>query len=443
MKPVLAIVGRPNVGKSTLFNRLVGQRRSITDPTPGVTRDRIYGEAEWLGRQFVAIDTGGWQEDNMQDASLRRIVGAIRHQVERALNAADAILLLVDAREGLTGLDEQLADMVRARGIPVILGVNKVDSTGLNDSVNEFYRLGLGTPIPISAEHGRNTGDLLDAVIAVLPFSEESDVDDPHEPVRVAIVGRPNVGKSSLMNALLHDERVMVSETPGTTRDAVEVEWYWEGQAFVFVDTAGLRRRARIDQIVEKYSVSSALRAVRKSDVVLLILDSQEMVTEQDQRVASYTQDQGKAAVVVVNKWDLVESDPLAWNAYQRMLDDRLYFIDYALRISTSAASGLRISRLPSLVMEAYRHYKSEIRTSDLNRIIREIVGRHEPPAQGGRKLRIYYATQVVEGPPTFLLFTNDPRLITANYRRYLERHLRRALGLVGTPIRLLFRKSE
>ncbi len=443
MKRVVAIVGRPNVGKSTLFNRLVGGRRAITDPTPGVTRDRIYGEVSWLDHDFVAVDTGGW-EDTSDPRASGALVDEIRRQVRVALASADAVIMLVDGREGLTGMDQQGADMLRPLGIPVVLAVNKIEAMAASTHVTEFYGLGLGDPIPISAEHGRNTGDLLDAVVAVLPDVKEEDVSAEEDlPIRVAIVGRPNVGKSSITNALLGDSRVMVDAVPGTTRDAVEVEWSWRDHRFVFVDTAGIRRRARIDDQVEKFSVSSALRAVRNADVVVLVLDAEEMVTEQDQRVANYTEEQGRAAVVVINKWDKVERETGTWEAYLAALQDRLYFIDYALPVSTSALDGIRVMRIPELVVRAHANYRARIRTSDLNRVVRDVVDRHRPPSRRGKSLKVYYATQVADGPPTFLLFVNDPKLVTKAYRRYMNRALRNALSLEGTPIRILYRLSE
>ncbi len=444
VKSVVAIVGRPNVGKSTLFNRLVGERRSITDRTPGVTRDRIYGEVEWTGREFVAVDTGGWEDDRRDmEPSARQLSAAIRRQAEIALDAADAAICVVDGRAGMTALDEMMAELLRSRGLPVILAVNKMESRSPAGDISEFYGLGLGEPIPISAEHGHNTGDLLDAVVAVLLPGDAAD-EGRQDEVRVAIVGRPNVGKSSLLNALLRDERVLVSERPGTTRDAVEVGWRWQGQDFVFVDTAGLRKRSRVEEKLEWHSVSRALRAVRSSDVVLLLLDALEMVTEQDGRIANYTRREGKAAVIVVNKWDMVEAGDQTWDDYTDLIHRRLYLVDYAPAVSISALTGQRIMRIPEMVLAAHRCWRAQVPTSELNRTVRRILQRHEPPvSRSGRKLRLYYVTQVADGPPTFLFFANDPRLITDNYRRYLDRALRAALGLSGTPVRLLFRRSE
>ncbi|MFO8060483.1 MAG: ribosome biogenesis GTPase Der [Bacillota bacterium] len=444
MKSVVAIVGRPNVGKSTLFNRLIGARMSITDRTPGVTRDRIYGEVEWTGREFVAVDTGGWEDDRSDlEVSARQLSAEIRRQAEIALDSADAAVLVVDGRAGLTALDEMMADLLRSRGLATILAVNKMESRLSTADVSEFYSLGLGEPVPISAEHGHNTGDLLDAVVAALPPDDAVDEGRTDE-IRVAIVGRPNVGKSSLLNTLLRDDRVLVSEQPGTTRDAVEVAWTWEGHHFRFVDTAGLRRRSRVEERLEWHSVSRALRAVRQSDVVLLLLDAQEMVTEQDQRIASFTRREGKAAVIAVNKWDLVEAERDTWNDYVDLIRQRLYFVDYASAVSISALTGQRIMRLPEMVLDAHRCWKAQVPTAELNRTLRVVLERHQPPAsRRGRKLRLYYVTQVANGPPTFLLFANDPRLITENYRRYLDRALRAELDLAGTPIRLLFRRSE
>ena len=445
VKSVVAIVGRPNVGKSTLFNRLVGERRSITDKTPGVTRDRIYGEVEWTGREFVAIDTGGWEDDRRDmDMSRRMLSRAIREQAEIALDAADAAVLVVDGRTGLTTLDQMMADLLRSRGLPVVLTVNKMESRSLADDVSEFYALGLGEPLPISAEHGHNTGDLLDAIVALLAPTEILSEDQEREVIRVAIVGRPNVGKSSLLNALLRDERVLVSDRPGTTRDAIEVAWSWEGQDFAFVDTAGLRKRSRVEEKLEWHSVSRALKAIRNSDVVLLLLDAEEMVTEQDQRIANFTRREGKAAVIVVNKWDVVETETDTWDDYVDLIQRRLYLIDYASAVSISALTGQRIMRLPAMVLAAHRCWRTQVPTAELNRTVRRIMERHEPPvSRSGKKLRIYYATQVAVGPPTFLFFANDPRQITENYRRYLDRAMRQELCLSGTPIRLLFRRSE
>ena len=444
MKSVVAIVGRPNVGKSTLFNRLVRERRSITDSTPGVTRDRIYGDVEWTGREFVAVDTGGWEDDKSRLSSGdRQIVASIRNQVEAALETSDAVIFVVDGREGLTGLDQMIGDLLRRRGKPVVLAVNKIDAPRYEMGRSEFYQVGFGEPISIAAEHGRGTGDLLDAVVDALPEEEESVSGPAGDAIKVAIVGRPNVGKSSLLNRVLKDERVLVSDRPGTTRDAVEVDWEWEGQPFTFVDTAGLRKRARIDEKLEWYSVSRALNAVRNSHVVLLMLDAEELVTEQDQRIASYAKRQGRAAVVLVNKWDTVEADDRMWRRYQQELNRRLYFVDYAPSLSISALTGLRVSRIPGLIQMAHENWQTRISTADLNRLVRDVMIRHEAPARKGKKLRVYYATQVTEGPPTFLLFANDPRLVTDNYRRYMERSMRNEMELVGTPLRLFFRKSE
>ncbi len=445
MKPVVAIIGRPNVGKSTLFNRLVQERRSITAPKPGVTRDRIYEDVEWTGNNFVAVDTGGWYDggapapdEHMFDKDIGEL---IRIQVNQALQQADAVIMVVDGRDGITALDQMIAEQLRPLDLPVVLAVNKIDNLDLEDMIPEFYALGLGEPIGVSAEHGRNTGDLLDAVVNVLPDSAADEV--VTEGIRVAIVGRPNVGKSSLLNAILEDERVLVSQTPGTTRDAVEAEWNWGGHKFVFVDTAGLRKKARVTEELEGYSVGRALQAVRNCDVSVLMLDAQEMVTEQDQRIARFTQDQGKAAVVVVNKWDTVEKETGVWEEYLYEIEDRLYFIDYAFCLSVSATDRLRVSRVPEYVLDAYSAYRTRFDTSQLNRVVRRVMRHHTPPAVGGRKLKVYYATQVADGPPTFLLFVNDPSLMTDNYKRYAIRAVREELELYGTPIRFLLRKSE
>lgn len=446
VKPVVAIVGRPNVGKSTLFNRLVEEQRSITAPTPGVTRDRIYGDVQWTGHHFVAIDTGGWQDgpapEPLEKMTDRRIGELIRQQVQQALQQADVVLMVVDGRAGVTALDEMVAELVRPLDMPVVLAVNKIDDLKHEGAISDFYSLGLGEPIGVSAEHGRNTGDLLDAVVEVMPpEADEHQLDV--DAIRVALVGRPNVGKSSLLNALLEDERVLVSEAPGTTRDAVEVEWHWRGHKFVFVDTAGLRKRARVTEDLEGYSVARALGAVRRCDVAVLMLDANEMVTEQDQRIARFTLRNGKAAVIAVNKWDTVETETGIWETYMDLIDERLYFVDYAHRVSISATEGLRIMRIPEYVMQAYSAYRTQFATSEINQSLRRVMLNHPPPAVGGTKLKVYYATQVADGPPTFLCFVNNPKLLTDNYRRYLLRALREQLQLVGTPIRIRMRKSE
>jgi len=438
MKPLVAIVGRPNVGKSTLFNRIVMRRVAIVEGTPGVTRDRLEAEAEWTGSTFRLVDTGGLDPEAGEGTAWE-----VQVQSRRAVAEADVVLFMVDGRKGVTPTDMEIAETLRRHGGPVILVVNKIDSPVHDQLVLEFHSLGLGQPIGISAEHGRNTGDLLDRVVELLGAQEEDDTDeeeDAREILRVAIVGRPNVGKSSLLNALVGDDRVIVSPQPGTTRDAVDVPALIAGVPAVFVDTAGMRKKARVEQGIERYGVSRALKAIDRAHVVLHVLDATDPATEQDQRIAGYTAERGRAAVLLVNKWDLVEKNSHTWSEYQDLIRSRLHFVDYAPCLSISAVHGLRVDRVPDHILRVRAAHLSRQRTPVLNRTLAEALERHQPPMRRGGRLRLYYVTQVGVEPPSFLFFVNDPKLVHDTYQRYLMRVWREKFDLEGTPIRMYFR---
>ncbi|MCL4426261.1 MAG: ribosome biogenesis GTPase Der [Firmicutes bacterium] len=431
MKPIVAIVGRPNVGKSELFNRILQKRVAIVENLPGVTRDRIYADTDWQGREFTLIDTGGIQFENAA------MTEEIRRQAELAIQQSDLILFITDGRQGVTPLDREVAEQLRRTKKPVLLVVNKVDDPALLPNTLEFFEVGLGEPVAISAAHGLGVGDLLDRVIAFLP---EGEGEEEETALRVAVIGRPNVGKSSLVNALLGEKRVIVSDQPGTTRDPVDVLVEMEGQRVLLVDTAGMRKRGRIDQPVERYSVLRALRAVDRADVVLLVVDGVEGVTEQDTKIAGYAHEAGKGAIVVINKWDLVEKGEETLSTYSRWVREALSFLDYAPLIFLSAKTRQRVGRLPSLILRVAQNHRQEVATATLNNLIREAISLSPPPAEKGQSLKVYYGTQVGTRPPTFLLFVNDPELAHFSYRRYLENRLREAFGFEGTPLRLVLR---
>ncbi|GEA15764.1 MAG: GTPase [Moorella sp. (in: firmicutes)] len=434
-KPVVAIVGRPNVGKSTLFNRITGARVAIVEDTPGVTRDRLYHDADWRGRQFTLVDTGG-----IAARSDDPLVVQVRRQAETALEEADVILFVVDARTGLTADDDEVAELLRRSGRPVILVANKVEDFSDPTLIHEFYRLGLGDPLPISAIHGLNIGDLLDRIVDLLP---ESAAEEDGMALKVAVVGRPNVGKSSIVNRLLGEERVIVSELPGTTRDAIDTYIRQGEREYILIDTAGMRRKSRIADPTEHYSVLRALKAVERADVVLVVLDGTEGVTEQDKKIAGYGHEQGKASIIIVNKWDLVPKDDKTMARYEEMIREELSFMSYAPILFISALTGQRVGRiLPAIDAvgaEASRH----VATSTLNSIVQEAVMLTPPPAVKGQAVKIFYATQVKVNPPTFIFFCNRPEDVHFSYQRYLENQLRQAFGFEGTPLRLLFRRSK
>lgn len=434
-KPLVAVVGRPNVGKSTFFNRIVGKRIAIVEDTPGVTRDRIYGDASWLSHEFTLVDTGGIEpvKDDIISTQMRR-------QAQLAIDTADVIIFLVDGREGITASDEDVADMLRRSKKPVVLGVNKVDHPKFEDAVYDFYGLGIGNPITISGEQGLGLGDLLDEVVSFFPESE-SDSEIP-DATRIAIVGKPNVGKSSLVNALLGYERTIVSEIAGTTRDAVDTPFAHEGQPYVLVDTAGIRRKRAIDDAtIERYSVIRSLGAIRRADVALIVLDANEGMSEQDVRIAGYVHEEGKASVVIVNKWDLIEKDTHTMNQFKKKLYADLAFMDYVPILFISAKTGQRVNKILSMVRHAYEQNCMRVSTGTLNDIINEAITITEPPSDKGRRLKIYYGTQVSIKPPTFVLFVNDPELMHFSYKRYLENYLRKSFDLTATPIRLIIRQ--
>ncbi|NLW07165.1 MAG: ribosome biogenesis GTPase Der [Clostridia bacterium] len=434
-KPVVAIIGRPNVGKSTLFNRLTGGRVAIVENTPGITRDRLYRDAEWCGRSFTLVDTGGIAAQ-VDDPLLAQV----RRQAEQALQQADIILFMVDARAALTADDEEVALILRRAGRPVILVANKVEDFSNPAALHEFYRLGLGEPFPISAAHGMNIGDLLDKIVAMLPEVTEQEEKDS---LRVAVVGRPNVGKSSLVNRLLGEERVIVSEVPGTTRDAIDSHIHFAGKEYVLIDTAGMRRKSRINASVEYYSVLRALRAVDRADIVLLVLDATEGVTEQDKKIAGYSHEQGKAAIILANKWDLLSKDDKTAAEYEEQIRQQLIFMSYAPVIFVSALTGQRVQRILPAIEAAGEAATRRINTAALNSLLQEAVLLNPPSSVKGQAVKINYATQVKVKPPTFLFFTNRPHDIHFSYQRYLENKLRESFGFEGTPIKIIFRRNK
>ncbi len=453
---MVALVGRPNVGKSTLFNRLVGARTAIVEDLPGTTRDRIYGESEWNGVSFIVIDTGGLEAESTAESRLprrrkrhqtplaqdsARFITEIRNQVEVAIQEADVIIFVVDVKDGLTVADEELAQLLRQAKKPVILAANKAESKERQLNAAEFWALGLGEPIPISAYHGTGVGDLLDEVVKLLPPSPPEEEEE--EVVGIAIVGRPNVGKSSLLNALIGQDRSIVSEIPGTTRDTVDTELVYDGQKIVLIDTAGIRRRGRVEPGIEKYSVLRSMRAIDRADVVLLVIDATEGVTAQDTHIAGYILERYKGVVVVVNKWDAIEKDSHTMVEYTRKVREELKFMDYVPVLFVSAKTRQRVDKILPTVLAVAEERRYRLSTSELNQLIREAYDATRPPSKGGRVLRLYYATQVDIEPPTFVIFVNDPKLVHFSYQRYIENQIRKHHPFLGTPIRILFRGRE
>ncbi|HPF53719.1 MAG TPA: ribosome biogenesis GTPase Der [Clostridia bacterium] len=435
-KPLVAIVGRPNVGKSTLFNRLIGRRLSIVEDTPGVTRDRIYGDAEWLDYHFTLIDTGG-----IEPANEDKIAVQMRRQAELAIETCDVILFLVDGREGMTSADEDVATMLRKSGKPVVLAVNKLDAPKYNDAIYEFYALGLGNPIIISSGQGLGLGDMLDEVCRNFGRIEDNGED---ESINIAVVGKPNVGKSSLVNALLGQQRSIVSDIPGTTRDAVDTPFSVNGKNYVLVDTAGIRRKRAVeDATIERYSVIRSLAAVRRADVVLIMIDAEQGISEQDVKIAGYVDDEGKPSVVVVNKWDLIEKDTFTMDKMRKDIQSQLAFMDYVPFLFISAKSGQRVNRVLESAEASYGQSIKRISTGMLNDVLNEAVSVNEPPMSSGRRLKLYYATQVSIQPPTFVIFVNEETLVHFSYKRYLENYFRKSFGFGGTPIRFIFRNRK
>lgn len=435
-KPLVAIVGRPNVGKSTLFNRLIGRRLSIVEDTPGVTRDRIYADAQWLNYSFTLIDTGGIEPDS-EDI----IAKQMRRQAELAVETADVILFLTDGREGLTAADEEVAEMLRRSKKPVVLAVNKLDAPKYHDAIYDFYALGLGDPIIVSAGQGIGLGDMLDAVCAGFP--KETEENEEH-PLNIAVVGKPNVGKSSLVNAILGEERCIVSNIPGTTRDAVDTAFSLDGREYVLVDTAGIRRKRAVeDATIERYSVIRSLAAVRRADVVLIVCDATQGLSEQDVKIAGYVHEEGKPSVLLVNKWDAVEKDTHTMDKFKKDMQVDLAFMDYVPFLFISAKTGQRVQKVLDLATESYAQSTRRIKTGMLNDVVNEAITMTEPPALSGRRLKIYYATQVGTQPPTFAIFVNDEELVHFSYKRYMENYFRKTFGFAGTPMRLYFRNRR
>ncbi|MFZ5813682.1 MAG: ribosome biogenesis GTPase Der [Bacillota bacterium] len=436
MKPIVAIVGRPNVGKSTLFNRLTQSRRAIVEDVPGVTRDRLYADTEWNGRTITLVDTGGIQLEKDGDT----IDAHVTRQAELAIREADVIIFVADVTQGVTAADQEVAERLRKVRKPVILAVNKVENLKREDEALEFWSLGLEQLITVSAEHGMGTGDLLDAVVNAISQPAEPEPED-ESLIRVAVIGRPNVGKSSLVNAILGEERVIVSDVAGTTRDAIDVLVERGEDRFLLVDTAGMRRKAKVEESVERYSVMRALRAVERAQVVLMVIDAEDSVTEQDQRIAGYANEQGKACIVVVNKWDLVEKDDRTMDKYKAKVRERLAFMDYALIQFISAKTRARVPKLLPLIKQAARNHARRIPTRELNNLVREAYALNPPPSDKGRRLKIYFATQPHVSPPGFVFFCNDTELVHFSYKRYLENKLRETYEFEGTPINLYFRQ--
>lgn len=435
--PVVAVVGRPNVGKSTLFNKIIGKRLSIVEDTPGVTRDRIYSKCEWRNRQFMVVDTGGI-EPNTSDI----ILAQMRRQAELAIENADVIILVTDIRCGVTADDSDVASMLQKSGKPIILTVNKCDSIGEPPlELYEFYNLGLGDPFPISAAHGHGTGDMLDAVIDQLPSENELEEDD--DAVKVAIIGKPNAGKSSLVNKIAGEERVIVSDIAGTTRDATDTVVENEHGKFIFIDTAGIRRKSKINEKIEHYSVLRAYMAIDRADVCLILIDAVEGFTEQDSKVAGYAHEQGKASIVVINKWDLIEKDNNTMNEYMTKLQNDFSFMSYVPFIFISAKTGQRVHKLYEMIDMVFQQNQMRVSTGKLNDVLAYATTRVQPPSDKGRRLKIYYITQPSTKPPTFVIFVNRADLFHFSYQRYIENQIRTAFGLTGTPVRFIVRERD
>ena len=437
-KPVVAIVGRPNVGKSTLFNRITGGLVAIVENMPGVTRDRLYRDAEWLGKKFALIDTGGIEFKDLGTP----IATQMRKQAEIAMEEADVVVFVVDAQLPPTADDEMIARTLRRSGKPVLLAANKVENFAeIEGQLYDFLTLGLGEAIPISAVHGMNTGDLLDMVIANFPENSEEDYDP--DVIRISVIGRPNVGKSSLVNTMLGKNRVIVSDIPGTTRDAIDTPFEQDGKHYVLIDTAGMRRKARIDELTEQYSVVRSLRAVDRSDVILMLIDAVDGVTEQDKKIAGYAHEAGKAIILVINKWDLIEKDENTINKFEKTIRVELGFMQYAPTMFISALTGQRVTKIIDLVDFVVEQNATRVTTATLNTLLREWLHLNPPPSDKGRRLKVRYLTQVSVKPPTFVFFVNDPELMHFSYKRYLENQMRKHFGFEGTPIRIVIRQKD
>ncbi len=433
-KPIIAIVGRPNVGKSMLFNKIIGRRLSIVEDTPGVTRDRIYGESDWRGRKFTLIDTGG-----IEPRTDNQILAFMRSQAQIAIDNATVIVFLCDIKTGMTASDQEVASMLQRCGKPVVLAVNKVDQ-GQSPDIYEFYNLGLGDPIAVSAVHGHGTGDLLDACVEYFPPEEQEEEED--DTIKVAVIGKPNAGKSSLVNKILGEERVIVSNVAGTTRDAIDTRFTNEKGSFVFIDTAGMRKRSKVEEDIEKYSVLRATMAIDRADVCLILIDATEGVTEQDTKVAGMAHEAGKASIIVVNKWDLVDKDDKTMAQMTEDIRRDLAYMTYAPILFISAKTGQRVEKLFDLIDYVSNQAAFRVTTGMLNTVLADAQTRVQPPTDKGRRLKIYYMTQVGVKPPHFVVFCNDRRLFHFSYQRYLENCIRSTFGLEGTPIILSIREK-
>jgi GTP-binding protein len=434
-KPIVAVVGRPNVGKSTLFNQLAGKRIAIIEDTPGVTRDRLYADTEWLNIKFTMIDTGG-----IEPGSRDELLQQIRYQAEIAIDTADVILFLTDGKEGITSTDRDVADMLRKSEKPIVLAVNKIDRPEEEDNLFEFYNLAIGEPISISASHKRGIGDLLDEIVG--HFNSKNMEEQDEDIIKIAVVGKPNAGKSSLVNKLLGEERVIVSEIPGTTRDAIDTPVEIDGQKYMIIDTAGIRRKSRIDNTLERYSVVRALGAIRRCDIALIVIDSTQEVTEQDTKIAGLVHEEGKGSILIMNKWDVIEKNTNTMSKYRKRLMNDLSYMTYAPSVFISAKTGQRVDRIVELVNFVYSQYTFRISTGVLNDCLADAVAVSEPPSDKGRRLKILYGTQVSVKPPTFVLFVNDPELMHYSYKRYLENYFRKTFGLEGTPLHIIVRQK-
>ncbi len=427
-KPIVAVVGRPNVGKSTFFNKITGKRISIVEDKPGVTRDRIYADAEWLNNKFTLIDTGGIEPDSKDI-----IISQMRTQAQIAIDTAHVIVFIVDGREGITAADEEIANMLRKTNKPIVFVVNKVDTNKLPDTYYDFYSLALGEPIPISSVNGLNLGDLLDIIVSEFP--EDLDTEYEEDVIKVAVIGKPNAGKSSLINSILGEERVIVSEIAGTTRDAIDTPFEYNEDKYVFIDTAGIRRKSKVYENIEKYSVIRALTAIERSDVCLIIIDATEGVTEQDKKVAGYAHEAGRASIILVNKWDLIVKDNKTFNEFTMSVRNGLSFMAYAPILFISAKTGQRVSQVLDLINHVSNQHAMRISTGSLNDIISEAVLLNQPPSDKGKRLKILYGTQVSVKPPKFIIFVNDEELAHFSYMRYLENQIRQNYVFEGTPI--------
>ena len=436
-KPIVAVVGRPNVGKSTLFNALAGQKISIVKDTPGITRDRIYADINWLGRSFTLIDTGGIEPDS-KDV----ILSQMREQAEIAINTADVIIFMVDVRQGLVDADAKVADMLRRSQKPVILAVNKVDNVNkYMADVYEFYNLGIGDPHPISAANQMGLGDMLDEVIA--HFGEESQEEEEDDKIRVAIVGKPNVGKSSLINKMLGENRLIVSDVAGTTRDAVDTPVTHNGKEYIFIDTAGLRRKNKIKEDLERYMIVRTVSAVERADIVVLLIDAVEGVTEQDAKIAGIAHERGKAVIIAVNKWDAIEKNNKTVKEYESKIREILSYMPYAEITYISALTGQRLNKLYDLIDMVAENHAMRVATGVLNEIMAEAVALQQPPSDKGRRLKLFYITQAAVKPPTFVIFVNDKNLMHFSYTRYIENKIREAFGFKGTPLKFIIRERK